>query len=71
MNDGGYKAFDRAAVGTFSADDLTKGVNLATTLGEKVNQLSREQEDLYFMRWRARAQAAATRDWQWEFVFVP
>lgn len=45
-------------VGVFSAADLAKGVNLATlpgpwrTLGEKVNQLSREQEDLYFTRWR-------------------
>jgi lysophospholipase L1-like esterase len=45
-------------VGTFSADDLAKGVNLATmpgpwqTVGEKVNQLSHEQEDFYFTRWR-------------------
>lgn len=45
-------------VGTFSANDLATGVNLATmpgpwqTLGEKVNQISREQEELYFKRWR-------------------
>lgn len=45
-------------VGTFSADDLAKGMNLATmpgpwqTLGEKVNQISHEQEDVYFTRWR-------------------
>lgn len=45
-------------VGAFSADELAKGVNLATlpgpwrSIGEKVNQLSREQEDIYFTRWR-------------------
>ncbi len=45
-------------IGTFSANDLEAGVNLATMpgpwqiLGEKVNRISSEQEELYFKRWR-------------------
>lgn len=45
-------------VGTFSEKDLAAGVNLATKpgpwqkLGEQVNGLSRDQENMYFTYWR-------------------
>jgi len=45
-------------VGAFSSDELSKGVNLASaagpwqTMGEAVNKLSMEQENLYFTKWR-------------------
>jgi hypothetical protein len=45
-------------VGTFSEKDLAAGVNLATLpgpwqkLGEQVNALSRDQENIYFTYWR-------------------
>ena len=45
-------------VGSFSAAELAKGLNLApmpgpwATLAEKVNNLSTEQENIYFTRWR-------------------
>lgn len=51
-------AVEGTEVGTFTEADLAKGVNLATmagpwqTLGAQVNQLSAEQENLYFSRWR-------------------
>jgi lysophospholipase L1-like esterase len=46
-------------VGTFPGDELAKGVNLAAlpgpwaTLAETVNTLSKEQEDIYYTRWRS------------------
>jgi len=46
------------AVGTFAAAELSRGVNLAmkpgpwADLGQRVNQLSAEQEQLYYVRWR-------------------
>lgn len=46
------------AVGTFTADELAAGVNLGPlpgpweTLGEKVNALVVDQDNIYFHRWR-------------------
>jgi hypothetical protein len=45
-------------VGTFTADELDMGVDLANKPGpwqrirEEVNRTSKKQEDIYFMRWR-------------------
>lgn len=45
-------------VGEFSAEALSAGIDLSTSpgpwraLGEEVNRLSAEQEDLYYFRWR-------------------
>ena len=49
---------DGIDVGTFTADELAKGVNLATKpgpwekLGAQVNELSRQQEGYYRVRWK-------------------
>lgn len=50
---------DGIDVGTFSSDELSAGVNLAThtgpwqNVGKAVNDLSTQQENLYFSRWRS------------------
>lgn len=49
---------DGINVGTFSSDELSAGVNLATypgpwqNIGKAVNDLSARQESLFFTRWR-------------------
>jgi lysophospholipase L1-like esterase len=55
-------------VGTFTSDELTSGINLSTyagpwqKLGEDIDDLARNQEQMYFVRWREISPAAWLSD---------